>query len=81
MSFQVDPDALTAASRRSANVARFLGTKMSQFSSAAIPAAWMAMNCPVSTKLFTLASADAISGRGTAQPQRHPVMLKVFDSE
>ena len=39
------------------------------------------MYCPVSVNAFTLASAVAISGFATAQPQRQPVMLYVFDSE
>ena len=39
------------------------------------------MNWPVSTNDFTFASAPTISGRATAQPQRQPVMLYVFDSE
>ena len=39
------------------------------------------MNCPVSVNDFTFVSTDEISGDATAQPQRQPVMLYVFDSE
>src|SRR5215217_8576561 len=48
---------------------------------AATPAAWIPMNVPVSMNVFTLASAAEISGLATDQPQRHPVMLYVFESE
>src|SRR6185437_1742357 len=74
-------NASTAASRRSANVRTLSGTKRSQASSAAAPAACTAMNVPVSRNDFTLASTLAISGRSTAHPQRQPVMLYVLDSE
>src|SRR6185312_45029 len=69
------------ASRRSVNVATFLGTKSLQLSSAATPAACTAMNCPVSRNDFTLANAATNSGRPTAQPQRHPVMLYVLERD
>ena len=39
------------------------------------------MNCPVSTNDLTFASAPAISGRATAHPHSHPVMLYVFERE
>jgi hypothetical protein len=35
----------------------------------------------VSTNDFTFESVSAISGRATAQPERQPVMLYVFESE
>src|SRR5204863_667916 len=65
----------TAASRRAWKIATFFGTNSAQLSSAAAPAAWIAMNCPVSTNDFTLSSVLATSGFATAQPQRQPVML------
>ena len=39
------------------------------------------MYVPVSTNVLTLASAAEISGFATDQPQRHPVMLYVFERE
>src|SRR5215207_2521967 len=71
----------TAASRRAWKIATFCGTNSAQLASAATPAAWIAMNCPVSTNDFTLSSVLAISGFATAQPQRQPVMLYVLLSE
>src|SRR5215207_4910964 len=41
----------------------------------------MPMYVPVSTNVFTFDSAEEISGFATDQPQRHPVMLYVFESE
>jgi hypothetical protein len=73
--------AATIASRRRWKVATLPGTHSSQPSSAATPAAWMPRYCPVSTNVFTFASAPTISGLPTAQPRRHPVMLYVFESE
>ena len=71
----------TLASRRSLKIATFFGTNSPQLSKAATPAAWIAMNWPVSTNDLTFSSALATSGRATAQPQRQPVMLYVLDSE
>src|ERR1043166_6305898 len=74
-------NALTAASRRSLKVATLLGTNSSWLRSAAPPAAWTAMNSPVSVNDLILLRPLANCGRPTAQPQRQPVMLYVFDSE
>src|SRR5262245_26499328 len=76
-----DRKADTAASRRSLKIATLDGTNSFQLSIAATPAAWIPMYVPVSTNVFTFDSAADISGFATAQPQRQPVMLYVFESE
>src|SRR4029079_18936967 len=71
----------TAASRRSLKILRLFGTNSAWLSSAATPAAWTDMTWPGSVNDLILDSTLGNCERPTAQPQRQPVMLYVFESE